>query len=448
LNNGKSKHKNRRCIFGCDRQQQQEYFQYVVSDLTPARRSLQLRLSVAMAAPYIRDRLIAYTKATYDASGNKLSKTVKTGATINSIQDYVMGVEYNKLGTEARKIESVYHSEGRYFNTSTTSTTAWRTEYSIKDHLGNSRISFTDKNLNGKIDVDNTVNNEILQESHYYSFGMGFDGTWQINDAAKDNYYMYNSKELNIDHALNWSDYGARWYDACLGRWSCVDPLADKYIGWSPYNYVMNNPISKIDPDGMDVWDALSRLQSRVRNNQYEEERKSAKEDNDVVANNHKSGQESGSGSISAQSGVDYNCDCGCPGMPPCKNKSSSEISRGIDLLISTIRTGLGMSPNTGSETGDKNLQQMMLLMPLFGGIGTKNKVTSNALRFSELDKLTFLKFTESWIGKGGDIIARGNKIEDLSRLLMQYGGKTDDWAKMTGKPLIRKGFTIEVHWY
>jgi len=259
----------------------------------------------------------------YDASGNKLSKTVKTGATVNSIQDYVMGVEYNKLGTAARKIEAIYHAEGRYFNTSTTTTPAWRTEYSIKDHLGNSRISFTDKNLNGKIDVDNTVNNEILQESHYYAFGMTYDGPWQINDAAKDNYYLYNSKELNIDHALNWSDYGARFYDACVGRWSSVDPLAEKYIGYSPNNYVLNNPLRFIDPDGMDVWGDLFRLQSKVRNNQYEEERKSANEDNEAVANNHKSGQKSSSGSISAQSGVDCNCDCPCGtrGCRPCADK-------------------------------------------------------------------------------------------------------------------------------
>jgi hypothetical protein len=42
---------------------------------------------------------------------------------------------------------------------------------------------------------------------------------------------------------------------AALGRWSAVDPLADRYAGYSPYSYVLGNPTSFIDPDGMQVAD-------------------------------------------------------------------------------------------------------------------------------------------------------------------------------------------------
>jgi RHS repeat-associated protein len=172
--------------------------------------------------------------------------------TSQSIQDYVMGIEYNKLGTASRRIEAVYHAEGRYFNTSTTTTPSWRTEYSIKDHLGNTRLTFTDKNNNGKIDVTNTAStNEILQENHYYSFGMAYEGTWMMNDAAKDNSYQYNGKEYHSDHGLNWSDYGARMYDACIGRWTSVDPMAEMYFMWSSYHFSGNAPINQIDKNGM-----------------------------------------------------------------------------------------------------------------------------------------------------------------------------------------------------
>ena len=51
-------------------------------------------------------------------------------------------------------------------------------------------------------------------------------------------------------------DYGARHYDPSLGRWFVVDPLADveHSISINPYHYVANNPISNIDPNGMDWW--------------------------------------------------------------------------------------------------------------------------------------------------------------------------------------------------
>ena len=37
-----------------------------------------------------------------------------------------------------------------------------------------------------------------------------------------------------------------------LGRFSTVDPMAEKYYSWSPYVYVGNDPVNLIDPDGMD----------------------------------------------------------------------------------------------------------------------------------------------------------------------------------------------------
>ncbi len=42
-------------------------------------------------------------------------------------------------------------------------------------------------------------------------------------------------------------------YDAGLGRWYCIDPLAEKYNSYSSYSYVLNNPLKFVDPDGKDV---------------------------------------------------------------------------------------------------------------------------------------------------------------------------------------------------
>ncbi len=129
-------------------------------------------------------------------------------------QDYVSGIEYRYTTAGGLTMEAVYHSEGRVYNNGGT----LRYEYSIRDHLGNTRLTFTDKNANGVVDVTNTSANEILQENHFYPFGLDMTGPW-MNDAAQDNLYKYNGKELNGDFGLNWMDYGARWYDGTLGRW-------------------------------------------------------------------------------------------------------------------------------------------------------------------------------------------------------------------------------------
>ena len=62
---------------------------------------------------------------------------------------------------------------------------------------------------------------------------------------------MYNGKELNEDYGANLYEYGARWYDPALGRWTSIDPLAETMTFTSPYSYGFNNPIAYSDPTGM-----------------------------------------------------------------------------------------------------------------------------------------------------------------------------------------------------
>ncbi|WP_370525539.1 RHS repeat-associated core domain-containing protein [Dysgonomonas sp. 521] len=55
-------------------------------------------------------------------------------------------------------------------------------------------------------------------------------------------------------HGVNLYDYSARYMDSQIGRFTSVDPLAEKYYSWSPYVYVANNPINAIDPRGDSIW--------------------------------------------------------------------------------------------------------------------------------------------------------------------------------------------------
>ena len=65
----------------------------------------------------------------------------------------------------------------------------------------------------------------------------------------------YTSKELQEDFRLDWYEYGARMYDAVVGRWWVLDPFGEKRLWLSPYQYAQDNPIILLDPDGrLDGW--------------------------------------------------------------------------------------------------------------------------------------------------------------------------------------------------
>ena len=186
----------------------------------------------------------------FEAQSGSNFEAVQDATIVGDIQDYVDGIEY-KNGT----FEAIYHAEGRV----TTINGSLKYEYALRDHLGNTRLMFCDKT--GPQGVPDGVitqslsgeTSEVTQEQHFYPFGMAMEGTWSNTPSVSDNKYQFGGKELNSDFGLDWMDFGARMYDAALGRWSTIDPMAEKYAPLSPYNYTLNNPIRFIDPDGMSV---------------------------------------------------------------------------------------------------------------------------------------------------------------------------------------------------
>ncbi|MDX2247947.1 MAG: DUF6443 domain-containing protein [Bacteroidia bacterium] len=167
----------------------------------------------------------------YDGEGNKLRKKVTTAST--EIEDYVQGFVY-----QDQELVFFAHSEGRvnFVNQST-----FEYQYNLTDHLGNVRVSFRPDSVQDWV---------IVQEDHYYPFGMRMGGL--SFQSGVENDLRFNGKERTGDLNLGWYDYGFRWYMPEIGRFVSSDPIADKFPELTNYQYAGNTPIQAIDLDGLE----------------------------------------------------------------------------------------------------------------------------------------------------------------------------------------------------
>jgi RHS repeat-associated protein len=186
-----------------------------------------------------------YTRYWYDENGNRIKKLVLNSIAANPSYpdwndptlsgDWEVFQEIYYLRTYSGKILTQYNgSELDYHNIIGNDMIGKINEdgtlrYYYKDHLGSIRCVLNETN-------------DLISATDYDSWGM-IVRDWQSTTNLK-----YSSKEYDFENDYEY--FGARNYSSRIGRWLQIDPLFKEHYDFTPYNYVLNNPITLIDPDG------------------------------------------------------------------------------------------------------------------------------------------------------------------------------------------------------
>ncbi|WP_447635418.1 DUF6443 domain-containing protein [Flavobacterium microcysteis] len=200
----------------------------------------------------------------YTSEGKKVRRGISSQdlSEIGSV-DYLDGFQYSN-----GKLQFFSTSEGYVRATDVNGTIAYSYVYNYTDHLGNIRLSYAQ-------DPASPIELKILEENHYYPFGLKhtnynsdrlvhkeYRGALGIKDPGNPQpfipvlpyNYKYNGKELQEELGLNLYDYGNRNYDPAIGRFMNMDRFAEKYYHVNPYQYGANNPVVYNDIKGDSIY--------------------------------------------------------------------------------------------------------------------------------------------------------------------------------------------------
>ena len=172
-------------------------------------------------------------------------------------------------GTPVITLDCALTSAGRIVRENTDDgSSTYKVQHYLRDHLGSVR---------SVIDGDTGT---VIEASDYYPFGKRIQVTAPVSEpvggsqyasepavapvapatsvasTSSPNRWRFSGKEDQsfLGASIPLLDFGAKMYNPAIARWTAADPLSEKYYGISPYVYCLGNPISIIDPNGMDIW--------------------------------------------------------------------------------------------------------------------------------------------------------------------------------------------------
>ncbi|HYC85213.1 MAG TPA: HNH endonuclease [Chryseosolibacter sp.] len=112
----------------------------------------------------------------------------------------------------------------------------------------------------------------IVQFEDYYPFGLSHGET--AFERANDKY-----RGMSTTDGMGFKDLGFRQYDAALGRFHAVDPLAELSYDASTYHYAANNPSNRVDVLGLEDDDLIDLADEDERKKKKNKKKKKLKEE-------------------------------------------------------------------------------------------------------------------------------------------------------------------------
>ena len=189
----------------------------------------------------------------YLADGTKLRAVDGSGNGYQYRGSLIYTQTAGQSGTPVITLDCALTSAGRIVRENTDDgSSTYKVQHYLRDHLGSVR---------SVIDGDTGT---VIETNDYYPFGKRIPVTNSVAEpveattqsATSPDRWLFSSKESQsfLNASIPLLDFGARMYNPVIARWTASDPLSEKYHGISPYAYCLGNPISIIDPNGMDIW--------------------------------------------------------------------------------------------------------------------------------------------------------------------------------------------------
>jgi RHS repeat-associated protein len=189
---------------------------------------------------------------TYAIGGNRIRKIIERNGGKRLERIYLGAIEIyrERQGNNATRLErytiSVADNTGKIAQIDTKTIDTNNSD--TINQLNENNIRYQYGNHLGSASLETDETGQVISYEEYHPFGTS---AYRVAKPSKDislKRYRFSSKERDEETGLYY--FGARYYAAWLGRWTSSDP-AGFVSGFNLYKYCSNNPVIRIDPNGM-----------------------------------------------------------------------------------------------------------------------------------------------------------------------------------------------------